>query len=49
MARSARETLVPFGFDLTYKEYPMRHQISRDARDDVAAWLSAQLDAKVVA
>ena len=43
-ARSARDTLAPFGFDLTYKEYPMRHQISPETLADVSAWLTAQLD-----
>lgn len=44
-ARSARDTLAPFGFDISYKEYPMRHQISPQTLADVSAWLTAQLDA----
>jgi phospholipase/carboxylesterase len=31
--------------DLTYHEYPMGHEVSRDSLDDVTAWLSARLDA----
>ena len=46
-ARSAREMLAPFGFDITYKELPMRHQISRDALNEVTGWLSARLDSMV--
>jgi phospholipase/carboxylesterase len=44
-ARSTREFLAGFGVDLDYREYPSGHQIGPQALMDVAAWLSARLDA----
>ena len=43
-ARSARDLLIAMGVDLSYKEYPMRHQISGETLDDVTAWLTSQLN-----
>ena len=43
-ARSARDLLTAMGVDLSYKEYPMRHRISRETLDDVTAWLTSQLN-----
>jgi len=44
-ARANREFLVGLGVDLTYREYSTGHQIPPQALTDMAAWLSARLDA----
>lgn len=42
--RSAREVWSKLTVDLTYREYPMAHQVSQASLTDIAAWLTAQLD-----
>lgn len=44
-ARSARTTLQELSLDLTYRELPMGHEITRDSLAQVTSWLSARLDA----
>ena len=44
--REAREKLEALGVALTYREYPMGHEVSMESLRDVTAWLSATLDAK---
>ena len=43
--RAARDLLAGLPVALTYREYPMGHQITADSLSTVAAWLTAQLDA----
>jgi phospholipase/carboxylesterase len=43
--RESKALLETLPVDLTYHEYPMGHEVSRDSLDEVAAWLSARLDA----
>lgn len=42
--RESRDLLASLPVDLTYKEYPMEHQVSAESLADVTAWLSARLD-----
>ena len=44
-ARANREFLLGLGIDLTYREYSTGHRIPPQALTDMAAWLSARLDA----
>ena len=48
-ARSARETLETCGLDITYREFPMGHQITLESLDEVTTWLALRLDATVAA
>lgn len=43
LGRRAKELLAAEGARLTYKEYPMGHQISEESLADVAAWLKLRL------
>lgn len=43
--REIRDTLSKLPVDLTYREYEMAHNVSRESLDDVSAWLTARLDA----
>ena len=43
--RESRDWLSAHGADLTYREYPMPHAISDAELAEVAAWLTARLDA----
>jgi phospholipase/carboxylesterase len=43
--RKIRDFLQTKPVDLTYREYPMAHQVSAESIADVAAWLSVRLDA----
>ena len=45
-ARAARRFLEGLPVDLTYREYPMGHEVSMESLRDVAAWLSGALDAR---
>ncbi|HZY44625.1 MAG TPA: alpha/beta fold hydrolase [Anaerolineae bacterium] len=45
-ARAAHEQLSKLPVDLTYREYPMGHQVSIESLNDIAAWLKDQLDRK---
>jgi len=42
--RAAREYLAGLPVDLTYREYPMRHEVSAESLRDVAGWLKRSLD-----
>ncbi|MGH9945272.1 MAG: alpha/beta hydrolase [Pyrinomonadaceae bacterium] len=42
-AREARAELERLPVDLTYREYPMGHEVSMESLADVRAWLSALL------
>jgi phospholipase/carboxylesterase len=43
--RLTRDALSRMPVDLTYREYPIGHQISNDELRDLSAWLTAVLDA----
>jgi phospholipase/carboxylesterase len=43
--RASRDLLGRLPIDLTYREYPMGHEVSMQSLADVVAWLSARLDA----
>lgn len=45
--RAARDYLSALPVDLTYREYPMAHEVSAESLRDVTAWLSGSLDAGV--
>jgi phospholipase/carboxylesterase len=45
--RASREYLSTLPVNLTYREYPMGHQISEESLGDARAWLSQRLDVKV--
>jgi phospholipase/carboxylesterase len=42
--RAARDRLATLPVDLTYREYPMGHQVSDESLADAARWLSEHLD-----
>ena len=42
--RAAHEQLAQLPIDLTYREYPMGHQVSMESMNDIAAWLKDRLD-----
>lgn len=42
--RASRAILETLPIELTYKEYPMAHEISAESLADVTEWLSARLD-----
>lgn len=44
--RMTRTMLEALPVELTYHEYPMAHEVSRESLRDVSAWLSASLDAR---
>jgi phospholipase/carboxylesterase len=44
-AREAREKLEALQVALTYREYPMGHEVSMESLRDITAWLSSTLDA----
>lgn len=44
-ARSAKATLEGLGTDVTYREFPMGHEITPQSLGLATAWLSARLDA----
>ncbi len=43
--RAARDHLGALPVELTYREYPMAHEVSAESLRDVTAWLSRALDA----
>jgi phospholipase/carboxylesterase len=45
-ARAAREYLEALPVELTYREYPMGHEVSLESLNDVSAWLSHSLDSR---
>ncbi|HEY0375866.1 MAG TPA: alpha/beta fold hydrolase [Pyrinomonadaceae bacterium] len=42
--RVVRDQLEALPVELTYREYPMAHEVSMESLKDVAAWLSRRLD-----
>jgi phospholipase/carboxylesterase len=42
--RAARDYLATLPVELTYREYPMGHEVSMESLRDVAAWLKESLD-----
>jgi phospholipase/carboxylesterase len=44
-ARAARDYLGSLPVELTYREYPMAHEVSMESLRDVTAWLKKSLDA----
>jgi phospholipase/carboxylesterase len=42
--RSIRENLKALPVELTYREYPMQHEVNMDSLRDISAWLSRSLD-----
>lgn len=47
LARWAREQLVQFPLELTYRELPTGHSITEESLAAVTAWLSTSLDARL--
>lgn len=43
--RHIRDRLQRLPVDLTYREYPMAHQVSEESLRDITQWLTHQLDA----
>lgn len=43
-ARAARKYLEGLPVELTYREYPMAHEVSLESLRDVSAWLTAALE-----
>jgi phospholipase/carboxylesterase len=46
--RAARDYLKALPVELTYREYPMAHEVSMESLRDVTAWLTKVLDADTV-
>ncbi|HWT00770.1 MAG TPA: alpha/beta fold hydrolase [Pyrinomonadaceae bacterium] len=44
--RAVRDKLSALPVELTYREYPMAHEVSMESLKDVAAWLSLKLDGR---
>lgn len=42
--RNSRDTLLKLPVALTYREYPMGHEVSAESFQDVRGWLKEQLD-----
>lgn len=42
--RQTRDALLHLGVDLTYREYPIGHEVSAQELDDMSAWLTHVLD-----
>jgi phospholipase/carboxylesterase len=45
--REVRGHLEALPVELTYREYPMGHEVSAESLRDVSTWLTATLDARV--
>ena len=43
-ARASRKLLSSLPVELTYREYPMGHEVSQESLNDVALWLTTRLD-----
>jgi phospholipase/carboxylesterase len=43
-ARAGRDLLARLPLDLTYREYPMGHEVSAESLADAAGWLRARLE-----
>jgi phospholipase/carboxylesterase len=44
--RASRDLLEKLPVNLTYKEYPMAHEVSQESLLDIIDWLKARLDEK---
>lgn len=44
IGKKAKEFFSKHNIDLTYKEYPMAHEISNESLNDFSIWLTQQLD-----
>lgn len=44
IGRQAKDFFSKYNIDLTYKEYPMAHEISQESLSDFSRWLTQQLD-----
>lgn len=44
LGRDARDRLGSLPVDLTYREYPMAHEVTMESLNQVAEWLTARLD-----
>jgi phospholipase/carboxylesterase len=44
--RAVREKLEALAVELTYREYPMGHEVSMESLRDVSAWLARALDGR---
>jgi phospholipase/carboxylesterase len=44
--RVIQKNLQALPLQLTYREYPMRHEVTLESLKDVSAWLSKTLDAR---
>lgn len=42
--RASRDLLTELGLPLTYREYPIGHNVSQESIQDISLWLSQQLD-----
>ncbi len=42
--RAVRDYLAALAVELTYREYPMQHEVSAESLGDVAGWLTQRLD-----
>jgi phospholipase/carboxylesterase len=45
--RTTRRNLEALSVELTYREYPMGHEVSHDSLRDITAWLTRSLDARL--
>ena len=44
--RAIRDFLQTLPVDLTFREYPMGHEVNWESIQDIRAWLTARLDAE---
>jgi phospholipase/carboxylesterase len=42
--RAVREALIGLGADVTYREYPIGHQIILPEIEEIAVWMTTHLD-----
>ena len=42
--RAIRDALLELPVDLTYREYPIGHQVSQQSLADITEWLTERLD-----
>ena len=42
----SRDVLKRAGFDVTWREYPMQHQVCMEEIADIGAWLGERLEKK---
>ncbi|MGK3992292.1 alpha/beta hydrolase [Sorangium sp. So ce1024] len=49
LGRETRDHVQRLGAEVTYREYPIGHEITPEALSDVSAWLTGRLDARAAA